>query len=49
MPAAPEAKLQIVKAETTEDIAAVKSLFLDYLTFVTKYLGQDLSFQGTEK
>jgi len=49
MPAAPEAKLQIVKAETTEDIAAVKSLFLYYLTFVTEYLGQDLSFQGTEK
>lgn len=41
--------IQIIRAETPEDIAAVKTLFLDYLQFVTEYLGQDLSFQGTEK
>ena len=49
MPAEPEDTLEILRAETAEDIAAVKSLFLYYLTFVTEYLGQDLSFQGTEK
>jgi len=41
--------IQIIRAETPEDIAAVKALFIDYLQFVTDYLGQDLSFQGTEK
>lgn len=49
MPTEPKAELQIIRAQTPEDIAAVKSLFLDYLNFVTKFLGQDLSFQGTEK
>ena len=37
------------RAETTEDIAAVRALFLEYLQFVERYLGQDLSFQGTDK
>lgn len=49
MPTEPETELRIIRAETQEDIDAVKSLFLYYLTFVTEYLGQDLSFQGTEK
>ncbi len=49
MPAEPEDTLQILRATTSEDVADVKSLFLSYLTFVTEYLGQDLSFQGTEK
>ena len=49
MPVEPEGEVRILRAETPEDIAAVKSLFLYYLTFVTEYLGQDLSFQGTEK
>lgn len=38
-----------IKLATDEDeIAAVKSLFLDYLRFIEAYLGQSLSFQGTE-
>ncbi len=41
--------IEIIRAETPEDIASVKALFLEYLQFVTQYLGQDLSFQGTEK
>lgn len=41
--------INIIRAETDREIAAVKSLFLEYLNFVTDYLGQDLSFQGTEK
>ena len=36
-------------AETAEDIIAVKGLFLDYLRFIEAYLGQSLSFQGTEQ
>jgi len=41
--------VEIIRATSPEDIAAVKALFLEYLQFVTQYLGQDLSFQGTEK
>jgi len=39
----------IIEVETAKDIAAVRSLFLEYLKFVENYLGQDLSFQGTER
>ena len=39
----------IIRAESPEDIADVRALFLEYLEFVERYLGQDLSFQGTEK
>ena len=42
-------KPEIICATSPDDIASVKALFLDYLEFVTQYLGQDLSFQGTEK
>lgn len=42
-------EVEIIRAASAEDIAAVKTLFLEYLQFVTDYLGQDLSFQGTEK
>ncbi len=42
-------KIVIKRAETPEDIASVRSVFLEYLQFVEAYLGQDLSFQGTEK
>jgi len=41
--------LQIRRAETTEQIACVRVLFLDYLHFIEAYLGQTLSFQGTER
>ena len=41
--------IQITLASSAQDIAAVKTLFLDYLKFVETYLGQDLSFQGTQK
>lgn len=40
--------MQINRATTAQDIAAVKSLFLDYLRFIETYLGQSLSFQGTD-
>lgn len=36
-------------AETPEDIAAVKTIFTEYLSFIETYLGQSLSFQGTAK
>lgn len=36
------------RATTPDDIARVKALFLDYLRFIETYLGQTLSFQGTE-
>ncbi len=43
------ADVSIIRAETARDIAAVRELFLEYLQFVERYLGQNLSFQGTEK
>ena len=36
-------------ARTPKDIAAVKDIFVEYLAFVEVYLGQSLSFQGTDK
>jgi len=41
--------MQITRAETPQDIKQVRALFLEYLGFVERYLGQDLSFQGTDK
>ncbi|MGJ8560902.1 MAG: GNAT family N-acetyltransferase [Litorimonas sp.] len=40
--------MDIKRATTPDDIAHVKALFLDYLRFIETYLGQSLSFQGTE-
>ena len=39
---------RIIRAETPGDIAAVRALMLDYLRFIEAYLGQSLSFQGTQ-
>ena len=36
-------------AKTAEDIAAVKTIFLEYMEFIENYLGESLGFQGTEK
>lgn len=36
-------------ATSPAEIAAVKALFLDYLRFIENYLGQSLSFQGTDR
>jgi len=41
-------QLTIRRAETSKDINAVKTIFIEYLHFVEDYLGQSLSFQGTE-
>ena len=41
--------IKIIQANAPEDVAAVRAIFLEYLQFVEAYLGQDLSFQGTEK
>ena len=41
--------ITIKRAETPDDIAAVKAIFIEYLHFVEDYLGQSLSFQGTDK
>lgn len=40
--------MEILLAKSEDEIAAVKALFLDYLRFIEAYLGQSLSFQGTE-
>ena len=40
--------IQIHQAETAQQVASVRILFLDYLCFIEAYLGQTLSFQGTE-
>lgn len=36
-------------AQTKAEIAAVKSIFLEYMAFIEDYLGESLNFQGTEK
>ena len=36
-------------AQTPEDIAAVKAIFLEYMAFIEDYLGESLNFQGTDK
>ena len=36
-------------AETADDIASVKDIFLEYMAFIETYLGESLGFQGTEK
>ena len=41
--------VSIIRAETDADTAAVRAIFLEYLQFVERYLGQDLSFQGTDQ
>lgn len=40
--------MKLHRATTPDDVARVKELFLDYLRFIETYLGQSLSFQGTE-
>lgn len=39
----------IIIVSSPDDIAAVKQIFLEYLEFVEAYLGQTLTFQGTDK
>jgi carbonic anhydrase len=41
--------LIINQAQTDEDIAQVKALFLAYLEFIEGYLGQNLDFQNTQE
>ena len=41
--------IEIKPVQNENDVQAVKSLFIEYLSFVEAYLGQSLSFQGTEK
>ena len=45
----PMSDLHILRAEAPEEIAAVRAIFLEYLQFVERYLGRDLSFQNTDK
>jgi len=44
-----KASVTIDTAQSPEDIAAVKSIFLEYMAFIENYLGESLNFQGTEK
>ena len=36
-------------AQSVDDIAAVKAIFLEYMGFIENFLGESLNFQGTEK
>lgn len=36
-------------AQSVDDVAAVKAIFLEYMSFIETYLGESLGFQGTEK
>lgn len=40
--------LSISTAETSDDIAAVKAIFLEYIAFIEDFLCQPLDFQGTD-
>jgi len=42
------ATIDIIKAQSGADIAAVKQIFLEYLTFIENFLGQSLDFQDTD-
>lgn len=39
---------QIIIAESAKDIAAVKAIFLEYLSFIENFLDHSLDFQGTD-
>lgn len=41
-------QIDIRRAATPKDIAAVRSIFADYLSFVESFLGQSLAFQDTQ-
>lgn len=41
-------QVTLEKAETPDDIAAVKAIFLEYMAFIEGYLGESLCFQGTD-
>jgi len=41
--------IQIRRALTPHDIAAVREIFIEYLEFIESFLGQSLAFQGTGK
>lgn len=45
----PEPRTRVARATTPTDIAAVRTLFTDYLRFVEDFLGASLAFQGTER
>lgn len=36
-------------AQSSTDIATVKDIFLEYMSFIEAFLGESLNFQGTEK
>lgn len=38
----------VTQAQSPDDIAAVKAVFIDYLAYIEDYLGASLGFQGTE-
>ncbi len=40
---------RVFRAESPADIEDVRRLFVEYLNFVEDYLGEPLSFQGTDK
>jgi len=43
------AEVTIIHATTLDDIAAVKAIFLEYITFIESFLGQSLCFQSTDE
>jgi len=43
------AVLTLKKVTTSQEVFSVRAIFEDYLAFIENYLGQSLSFQGTEK
>ena len=42
------ASITIINALSDADIADVKEIFLEYMTFIEGYLGESLGFQGIE-
>ena len=42
-------KVEIITVRSSDDIAAVRDIFMAYLSFIENYLGQSLGFQNTEE
>ncbi len=42
-------KINIIKAKSESDIAAVKDIFLEYISFIEDFLDVSLDFQGTNQ
>lgn len=41
--------VEIIRASSPKDVAAVRGIFLKYIAFIEDYLGQSIGFQNTDE